>query len=42
MTPQEVWEQVAAHQRERWREHVADALPEALLERLETGPEGEQ
>ena len=42
MTPQEVWDSVAAVQRERWREHVADALPASLLEQLETGPEDEQ
>jgi hypothetical protein len=26
-----VWERVQSHQRDRWREHVADALPERLL-----------
>lgn len=30
--PREVWEKVRAHQWERWREHVADALPERLLD----------
>ena len=28
----EVWERVNAVQRDRWREHVADALPERLLD----------
>jgi hypothetical protein len=40
--PREVWEQVNAHQRERWREHVDDALPERLLETLADGPEEER
>ena len=32
--PREVWDRVNAHQRDRWREHVSDALPERLLESL--------
>ncbi len=27
-----VWERVNAVQRDRWRDHVAEALPERLLE----------
>ena len=36
--PREVWERVAAEQRDRWREHVAPHLPERLLEQLTDGP----
>ena len=41
MSPEDlraVWERVNTVQRERWREHVADALPDRLLERLSSGP----
>ena len=33
-----VWERVTAHQRDRWREHVQDVLPERLLEQVAEGP----
>ena len=33
-----VWDQANAVQRERWRDHVQDALPERLLEHLADGP----
>ena len=36
--PREVWDRVNAVQRDRWREHVADALPERLLDAVEDGP----
>ena len=38
--PREVWERVASHQRDRWREHVDEHLPSRLLETL--GPQPEQ
>ncbi len=32
LDPREVWDRVQAHQRDRWRDHVQDALPERLLD----------
>ena len=36
--PREVWERANASQRDRWLEHVADALPERLLDAVADGP----
>ena len=36
--PREVWERVNAAQRDRWREHVRNALPERLLDGVTEGP----
>ena len=36
--PREVWERVNAHVRERWLEHVQDALPERLIDAATDGP----
>jgi len=33
-----VWDRVHAEQRERWHAHVADHLPDRLLDQLSTGP----
>jgi hypothetical protein len=36
--PREMWERVNAVQRDRWLEHVADALPGRLLDSVTEGP----
>ena len=36
--PRAVWEDVNAHVRDRWLEHVQDALPQRLIEAAADGP----
>ena len=36
--PRQVWDEVNARVRDRWLEHVQDALPERLIDAAAAGP----